>query len=116
MLQSRIRNYRRQRDRRVAFSVGVTYQTPPDVLEQLPKEVARIIAGLPQARFERCHLKNLGAFSLDYEIVYWVLSPEIDAYMDLQQRINFALLRRFAELRVEFAYPTQLTYTQEIPV
>jgi small-conductance mechanosensitive channel len=115
MLQSRIRNFRRQRDRRVAFSVGVTYQTPPGVLELLPGEVARIIAGLPQARFERCHLKTLGAFSLDYEIVYWVLSPDTDAFMDLQQRINFALLRRFAELRVEFAYPTQTLFAQEIP-
>lgn len=115
MLQSRIRNFRRQRERRVAFTVGVIYQTPPDVLERLPQEIEQIVTAIPHTRFERCHLRNLGAYSIDFETVYWVLVPEFVTYMDVQQRIHLALLRRFAALNVEFAYPTQTMFTQEIP-
>jgi small-conductance mechanosensitive channel len=32
--------------------------------------------------------------------------------MDIQQAINFAIHRRFAEEKIEFAYPTQTIYMQ----
>jgi small-conductance mechanosensitive channel len=33
--------------------------------------------------------------------------PEYDIYMDRQQAINLAILRQFAQEKIEFAFPTR---------
>ena len=43
LLSSRIRNYKRMQERRVAFSIGVVYQTSVEHLEEIPGIVRRII-------------------------------------------------------------------------
>ncbi|MDQ3698235.1 MAG: hypothetical protein M3373_09445 [Gemmatimonadota bacterium] len=39
--------------------------------------------------------------------MYFVLSADYTVYMDIQQEINLALLRRFREEGIEFALPTR---------
>lgn len=113
LLQSRIRNFKRMRERRVVFSFGVAYETPIDVLAQLAGEVRTIVESQEQTRFERCHFAVLGASSLDYELVYWMRTPDYVAYMATREKIQLAMLRRFAELGASFAYPTSVQYTYD---
>src|SRR5688500_12531360 len=44
--------------------------------------------------------------SLDHEVVYFVLSPDYNLYVDRQQAINVRLLDEFEKLGVGFAFPT----------
>ncbi|MFP4501529.1 MAG: mechanosensitive ion channel domain-containing protein [Candidatus Hydrogenedentota bacterium] len=106
LLGSRIHNYKLMEERRVLFGFGVVYQTPPEKLEMVPGIVREIIEGLDNARFDRAHFKAYGDFSLDFEVVYYVLGSEYVRYMDIQQAINLALYRRFQTEGIEFAYPT----------
>jgi small-conductance mechanosensitive channel len=46
----------------------------------------------------------------DFEVVYYVNSPDYNLYMDIQQAINLAIFERFAAREITFAYPTQLLY------
>lgn len=110
LLNSRIRNYKRMQERRILFGFGVTYQTPADTLESIPAMVREIIEAQPHTRFDRAHFKAYGASSLDFEVVYYMLLPDYTLYMDTQQTINLALLRRFAAEGIEFAYPTQTIF------
>jgi len=112
LLKSRIRNYKRMYERRVVFSLGVTYETPYEKLERIPALIREIIEAQPQVRFDRAHFKEYGAFSLNFEIVYYVLSPDYNLCMDTQQAINLAIFRRFKEEGIDFAYPTQTLYLQ----
>lgn len=112
LLSSRIRNYKRMLERRIVFSIGVTYQAPREKLEALPGKFREIIEADPILRFERAHLKQFGAYSIDFEIVYFVLSPEYSTYMDAQQRINLSIYRLLEEQGLEFAYPTQTLLLQ----
>jgi len=112
LLESRVRNYKKMFERRIAFKIGVIYETSPDLLETIPKLVQSIIEDLPGLRFDRCHFKAFGDFSLDFEVVYYVLNPDYNVYMDRQQAINLAILRAFAERGIEFAYPTQTLQIQ----
>jgi len=107
LLSSRVRNYKRMFERRIAFSVGVTYQTTPDQLEAIPALIEEIVSSQPHVRFDRSHFKKLGDFALQFETVYYVLVADYAVYMDVQQSINLALMRAFAERGIEFAYPTQ---------
>lgn len=110
LLRSRVRNYRRMSERRVLFGFGVVYQTPYSKLQSIKAMVREIVEDTEQARFDRAHFKAYGNFSLDFEVVYYVLSPDYTTYMDIQESINLALFRKFEEEGIEFAYPTQTLY------
>jgi MscS family membrane protein len=110
LLASRIHNYKRMAERRVVFTIGVTYQTPADKAEKLPGTLRAIVENQDLVRFDRAHFRSYGDFALIYEVVYWVLSPDYNVYMDIQQRINFAIYRQLQDEGVEFAYPTQTVY------
>jgi small-conductance mechanosensitive channel len=110
LLKSRIRNYKRMKERRILFSFGVVYQTPSEKLEKIPGFVREIVEAQEKARFDRAHFKEYGDFSLNFEVVYYVLVPDYPVYMDTQQAINLALYRKFEEEEIEFAYPTQTLY------
>lgn len=110
LLQSRIRNFKRMTERRVQFTLSVVYQTEPEKLQQIPAIVRAAIAAQPLARFDRAHFIRFSPSSLDFEVVYYVLAPEMGTYMDLQHAINFALLEQFKLLQIRFAHPTQTIY------
>ncbi|MGB2983233.1 MAG: mechanosensitive ion channel domain-containing protein [Candidatus Bipolaricaulia bacterium] len=112
LLASRVRNYKQMYERRIAFSLGVTYDTRANVLERIPETVRQIIEAQPDVRFDRCHFKTFGDFSLDFEAVYYVLLPDYNVYMDRQQAINLRIVRAFEEQGIEFAYPTQTLFIE----
>ncbi|HPQ39717.1 MAG TPA: mechanosensitive ion channel family protein [bacterium] len=107
LLSSRIRNYTLFQERRVVFSFGVLYSTPSEKLKKIPQMVRTIIEGIEKTRFDRTHFKEFGNFSLNFEVVYYVLGPEYPVYMDIQQAINLALFEAFENEGIDFAFPTQ---------
>ena len=113
LLSSRIRNYRLMNERRVLFTLGMTYQTPAEKLERIPGMIQEIIEAQEQVRFDRAHFASYGDFSLNFEIIYWVLDRDYALYMDIQQEINLALYRKFEEEGIEFAYPTQTLFIEK---
>lgn len=110
LLNSRIRNFKRMYERRVPFTFGVTYQTTPEQLEFIPGAIKEIISGIQNTRYDRAHFKAFGESSFDFEVVYYVGSPDYNVYMDIQQDINLAMCRKFSEHGIEFAYPTRTLY------
>jgi small-conductance mechanosensitive channel len=110
LLTSRVRNFKRMYERRVVFTVGVTYQTPLEKVEAIPGMLREIVEARPLARFDRAHFKAYGEFALVFEVVYFVRDPSFNVYMDVQQAINLEIGRRFAAEGIEFAYPTQTIY------
>lgn len=107
LLASRLRNFGRMHERRVVFSIGVTYDTSRDALQKIPTTIGDIIKAQSNVRFDRCHLAKFGSYSIDFECVYYVSSAEYNTYMDTQQEINLRIHEAFERAAVEFAYPTQ---------
>lgn len=113
LLGSRIRNYKRMFERRVVFSLGVTYDTPRAKLEQIPVAVRRIIEATERTRFDRAHFHKYGDFALQFEVVYFVLDSDYNRYMDIQQHINLELYDWFSAEGIEFAFPTSTVHLQQ---
>ena len=107
LLDSRIRNYKRMAERRILFTLGVEYGTPRELLERIPELIRELIVAIPDARFDRAHFRKFGDYSLDFEIVYYVLTADYYRYMDIQQSLNLQIYERFQELGIEFAFPTE---------
>lgn len=113
LLTSRIRNYKRMGERRILFSFGVTYQTTYEQLKKIPEMVKATIESHNDTRFDRAHFKEFGDSALNFEVVYYVLTPDYNEYMDIQQSINLSLLQQFEQDGIEFAYPTQTLFLKK---
>jgi len=107
LLNSRIRNFGRMFQRRVVFSIGVIYETPMEKLRRIPQIIREAIEAQEKVRFDRSHFQKYGDFALVFETVYYVLSPDYNYYMDVQQTVNLIIFERFAEEEIRFAYPAQ---------
>jgi small-conductance mechanosensitive channel len=115
LLGSRVRNYGRMMERRVVFATSVTYETPLEKLESIPRLIREAIEAQQDTRFDRSHFAKHGAASLDFETVYYVESADFNRYMDIQQAINLRLHRELAKAGIEFAYPTQTLLLRRAP-
>jgi small-conductance mechanosensitive channel len=107
LLGSRIRNYGRLVERRVQFTLGIAYGTQRDKLRAIPELLRRAVEAESGTRFDRSHFARYGAASLEFEVAYFVLSPDYNRYMDIQQAINLRIHEEFERLGVELAGPLQ---------
>ncbi len=114
LLDSRIHNYGRMAERRVLFRLGVTYDTPRTALRQIPGMIRSAIEAQTPVRFDRSHFASYGESSLDFESVYYVLSPDYNKYMDVQQAINFRIHEQFEAACIDFAFPTRTVIVQPV--
>jgi small-conductance mechanosensitive channel len=110
LTNSRIRNYKRMARRRVVFRFGVVYQSSAEQLKEIPAIIREIIIKQEKAEFDRAHFFAFGDSSLDFEVVFYVLSGDYTQYMDIQEGINLAIMEEFASRGIEFAYPTRTLY------
>lgn len=113
LLNSRIRNFGRMYERRVAFDIGVTYQTSRDNLKKIPQIIKQAILSQEKTRFDRSHFKEYADFSLKFESVYFIKGPDYNEYMDIHQAINLYIHEQFEQCGIEFAYPTQTVFLQK---
>ena len=112
LLRSRIRNLKRMQERRVLFTVGVTYDTAPDTVARIPTMLREAVEAQEHVRFDRSHFTAYGDSSLNFETVYFVLSPDYLTYANTNQAVNLAVFRRFSSEGIEFAFPTRTVYVK----
>jgi small-conductance mechanosensitive channel len=107
LLNQLIRNYGRMSERRVVFGFRVPYGTPRERAQAIPARVRALLEQEEQVRFDRAHLANFGEFGLEFEVVYYVLSPDFTLYRDIQQRVNLGIMAVLEEFEVKFAVPAR---------
>ena len=111
LLKQRLHNMTVMHQRRVMMRFGLRYETPVEQLASVPDEMKRIVEAHEQTRFDRSHMVAFGASSVDYETVFFVEAPDYATFAQVRHDVMLAVMRRFAELDIAFAYPTQTTYT-----
>lgn len=114
LTSSRLHNFKKLQRRRIAFQLGVLYETSSEKLQQINGIVEKIIEEEQNAQFDRGHFKSFGDFSLNFEFVYYVLSADYAKFMDIQQAINYKIFDQFGKEGIEFAYPTQTLFMNKI--
>jgi small-conductance mechanosensitive channel len=101
-------------ERRIVFSFGIVYNTSPAKLKNIPLMIKNIIDDLDLVRYDRAHFLSFGDSSLNFEVVYYVNSPEYNLYMDKQQAINLEIIETFEREQIEFAFPTQTIFVSKV--
>ncbi|MGI0481671.1 mechanosensitive ion channel family protein [Geminocystis sp. CENA526] len=114
LTSSRLRNFKRMERRQIILKVGVIYETNNDKLAQIPDIIKSAIEPMENILFDMAYFSGFGDFSLDFEIIYYVLSNEIKIARLAKNEVNFAIKKAFSEHQLEFAYPTQVHYLSSV--
>lgn len=110
LLQKEITSYQALDRRRLKFPIGVIYQTAPALAARIPAILQEIIEA-EGGTFVRSGFVAFGPSSLDFEAEFDAHLPNWDDIYAMRHRIGLSILARFAAEGIEFAYPTQTTFT-----
>jgi small-conductance mechanosensitive channel len=111
LLNKEINNFAVLEHRRFLLVLGVVYQTPIEQLRAIPDMVAAIVAKHDKAKLVRCGMRGFGASSLDFEVQFDVQGADYEYAFAVRAAVCLEILQAFGEAGIEFAYPTQTTFT-----
>lgn len=112
LTSSRIHNFKKMQQRRIVFTIGVTYETSLENLKKIPGILKEIVHRQSPVTFDRAHFKAYGDSSLDFEVVYIIQDANYNIYMDIQQEINFGIYEQFESMGIDIAFPTRTLYVR----
>ena len=102
-----ISNYAEMKRRRIVHKLGVVYETTYEQTKNIPEMIKNIVDKTENANFDRCHFIEFANSSLDFELVYYIPTSDYVQAMSAQQEINLAIMKKFQNENINFAYPTQ---------
>ena len=111
LLEREIHNLAQDQGRRATLTFGLVYQTPLEKLERVPEFTRTAVEGRKGCKFVRCTIAGFGPSSLDHELLFDIASLDPDVIAADRSAVIKSLLKVFDEEGVQFAYPTQTTFT-----
>ncbi|MEQ1539071.1 MAG: mechanosensitive ion channel family protein [Sphingorhabdus sp.] len=96
--------------RRITFIFNLVQHTAPALAAKIPGILQEIVE-THDGEFIRAGFTTFGPSSLDFQLVFDVNSEDIDVMFASRHAVGIAIAQRFASEGIEFAYPTQTTYT-----
>ncbi|MFN7177176.1 MAG: mechanosensitive ion channel family protein [Thermaurantiacus sp.] len=110
LLSQHISNFAEVKRRRSVIVIQVIYQTPTELLERIPGELKTIVEDRPRCTFDRAPLITFAPSGLDYELIFFVEDPALPVLLAEQQAVMLGIVKRFRELGIEFAFPSQTSF------
>lgn len=111
LLNKELHNMQRLNRRRIVQAFGVVYQTPPAVCARIPDIAKEVVESVDKCTLLRCGLTGYGASSLDFGLEFDVKTEVWQKVFEARHQVLVALLQRFNAEGIEFAYPTQTSFT-----
>jgi len=108
--ESAVENVSAEPSRKISLTLGLTYDTTADGMQQ-GLDLLRQIAQQNEHAEEKVltGFNGFGDFSMNLLFIYYI-KKDADI-LDTQTEINMEILRRFTEAGLDFAFPTQTLYT-----
>jgi small-conductance mechanosensitive channel len=111
LLDKEIHNFAEGQSRRSQLPFGLIYQTTPEQLEKIMPLAKAAVESRKNCNFVRCAITGFGPSSIDFEFLYDTGSIDIAEIAGDRSAIALALLKAFAKHGIQFAYPTQTSFT-----
>ncbi len=102
-------NITRMHKRRVNQTVGVTYDTSADKMEQTLEALRAVLRDDPEVDQESTIVRfhDFGESSLNIMVVYFTAMADLQQHLAVRERINMKFMRALAALGVSIAFPTR---------
>tara|TARA_Y100000310_G_C20700785_1_gene829672 strand:- start:7090 stop:8169 length:1080 start_codon:yes stop_codon:yes gene_type:complete len=113
LTSSIVQNFKKLEERRVVFTIGVTYDTTSEKLQTALSIIRKAIEDTSGTRFDRTNFHKFNDSSLDIETVYYAQTSDYTEYVNAHEAILFAIKEEFEKEKIEFAYPSQTIYLEK---
>ncbi|MEJ2721310.1 MAG: mechanosensitive ion channel family protein [bacterium] len=112
LAKSVVNNWTRMPIRRVKMTVGVTYESSADQMEQAVEGIKRLLKAHPEVyqEFFLVNFTDFGSSSLDIFVYYFTTNTMWAEYLRIRQEINLRIMRLLEDLGMEVAFPTRTVY------
>lgn len=111
-----INNMGKRSFRRYVVNLGLTYDTPPDLIEAYVEGLREIIKNHPHTRKDafEIHFTALNDFNLNIMVYIFFDVPSWTKELECKQDVNLAFMRLAETLGVNFAFPTQTLHIENM--
>ena len=115
LTKSRIRNFKKMERRYVNLKIHADPLTPNKLLQKVPNVLAEIIAEQANVTLDYAKLALISERGFLFELNYYVNSGSFNAFADIRQNINFAILQRFEDQGIKLAFDANISLLTKKP-
>ncbi|MBX3103251.1 MAG: mechanosensitive ion channel family protein [Bacteroidetes bacterium] len=103
--------------RRMQITIGLQYDTPPELLETYLNGLRALVLQHPHTRKDAfdIYLNNMSASSLDILFVIHFAVATAPEELRCRHEILMAIIRMAQQLGIQFAFPTQSIHVETLP-
>jgi MscS family membrane protein len=96
-------------------NITITYGSGHAKAKRAVEIIKEILANVPEANTDptkppRVYFSDFNDWSLNIYMSYWVKPPDYWVYHQVNERVNFEIMKRFEAEKIEFAFPSQTLY------
>ena len=109
---TKIDNLAEMTKRKVAQTIGVTYDTTAEQMERAVAEIKKLISENKDVDkdFILVRFTDFGDSSLNISIIYFTNTTDYQKYLEIKEKINLDIMRKLAELGLSIAFPSRTVY------
>ena len=99
-------------------NITITYDSGHAKTKKAVEIVKDVLAGVPEVNVDperppRVYFSDFNDWSLNIYMSYWVKPPDYWMYYEVNERVNFEIMKRFEAEKIEFAFPSQTLYVKK---
>ncbi len=99
-------------------NITITYDSKYDKTKKAVDIIKQILADTLEVNKDpdhppRVYFSDYNDCSLNIYMSYWVKPPDYWLYHEVNERVNFEIMKQFTEADIEFAFPTQTLYLKK---
>jgi MscS family membrane protein len=99
-------------------NITITYDSGHAKAKKAVEVIKEVLAGVPEVNVDpekppRIYFSDFNDWSLNIYMSYWVKPPDYWLYYEVNERVNFEIMKRFKAEKIEFAFPSQTLYVKK---
>jgi len=99
-------------------NITITYDSGHAKTKRAVEIIKEILAEIPEVNADperppRVYFSDFNDWSLNIYMSYWVKPPDYWLFHEVNERVNFEIMKRFEAENIEFAFPSQTLYLKK---
>ena len=112
LVSSPITNWSRMNKRRATFSIGLTYDTPKEKMEECVARITEMVNSNEEilANDTVIRFNSFQDSSLEISLMYFTKPTSFSDFQRIKEQVNYGIMQIVEDLGLSFAFPTQTLY------
>jgi MscS family membrane protein len=118
IVNTSVENIGRRAFIRRTSNLTITYDSGHAKTGRAVEIVKDVLAGVPEVNVDserppRVYFSDFNDWALNIYMSYWVKPADYWLYQEVNERVNFEIMKRFEAEQIEFAFPSQTLYVKK---